>query len=172
MELKGATFLYTLATLMITFAGFAALLLIVRQAAGAKLSALDRFLTSTTIGHSLVLTGGALLPMLLDLYGLPDALVWKVAALVFGLPMLLLLLTYPHRRVVATGSPPPPFVLAMFVVAGSLVLIAMMIDVLGNFGHGAAVYVTAVTVNFFLLAAAFVIAIEVVLRQPVSPGPK
>ena len=36
MEVKGATFLYTLATLMITFAGFSALLLAVRPAAGAN----------------------------------------------------------------------------------------------------------------------------------------
>ena len=36
MEVKGATFLYTLAGLMITFAGFSSLLLILRQAAGAK----------------------------------------------------------------------------------------------------------------------------------------
>jgi len=34
MEIKGATFLYTLATLMITFAGFSALLFVIRQAAG------------------------------------------------------------------------------------------------------------------------------------------
>lgn len=43
MELKGASYLYTLATLMVTFAGFAALLLIIRQGAGAQISALDRF---------------------------------------------------------------------------------------------------------------------------------
>src|SRR6185437_11276110 len=142
MEIAGATFLYTLATLMITFAGFAALLLIIRQAAGAKLSALDRFLTRTTVGHSLVLTGGALLPMLLGLYGLGDVLVWKASALIFGLSMLFLLLTYPRRRTTATGSPPPPLILAGMVVAGSLVLIAIMVDVLGNFGHAAAAYVT------------------------------
>jgi|GEM_PF-6857457 len=34
MEIKGATFLYTLAALMITFAGFSALLFVIRQAAG------------------------------------------------------------------------------------------------------------------------------------------
>jgi hypothetical protein len=41
MEIKGATLLYTLAGLMITFAGFSALLLFIRPAAGAKLSLLD-----------------------------------------------------------------------------------------------------------------------------------
>lgn len=31
MEIKGATFLYTLAALMVTFAGFSALLFVIRQ---------------------------------------------------------------------------------------------------------------------------------------------
>jgi len=43
MEDKAATFLYSLAGLMITFAGFSALLLALRPAAGAKLSLLDRY---------------------------------------------------------------------------------------------------------------------------------
>jgi hypothetical protein len=42
MEFKGETFLYTLAGLMITFAGFSTLLLALRPAAGVKLSLLDR----------------------------------------------------------------------------------------------------------------------------------
>jgi hypothetical protein len=51
MELKGASLLYTLATATVTFAGFSALLLIIRQSAGARLSSLDRFLTRTVFGH-------------------------------------------------------------------------------------------------------------------------
>ena len=37
MEVKGAALLYTLATLAVTFAGFAALLVIIRQSAGSAL---------------------------------------------------------------------------------------------------------------------------------------
>jgi len=44
MEVKGAAVLYTIATIAVTFAGSAALLLIVRQSAGGALSALDRLL--------------------------------------------------------------------------------------------------------------------------------
>ena len=49
MEVKGATLLYTLAGLMITFAGFSAVLLAVRPAAGARSSLLDRYLSKTVI---------------------------------------------------------------------------------------------------------------------------
>ena len=58
MEFKGASYLYTLASLMVTFAGFSALLLAIRQSAGARLSSLDRFLAETTVGHATMLTGG------------------------------------------------------------------------------------------------------------------
>ncbi|HXM02052.1 MAG TPA: hypothetical protein VN939_05585 [Chthoniobacterales bacterium] len=72
MEIKGATLLYTLAGLMITFAGFSALLLAVRPLAGAKLSLLDRYLAKTVMTHIFVLTAGALLPALLALYDVQE----------------------------------------------------------------------------------------------------
>ena len=56
MELKGATLLYTLAGLMITFAGFSALLLTLRPAAGARLSLLDS-ITALTIDFFTVMFG-------------------------------------------------------------------------------------------------------------------
>jgi hypothetical protein len=94
MEVKGATLLYTLATLAVTFAGFASLLLIIRQSVGATLSALDRFLARTIVGHFFWLAAGGIFPSVFGLYDLADALVWKASALLFGLPMLALLLTY------------------------------------------------------------------------------
>jgi hypothetical protein len=172
VELTGASLLYTLATLMVTFAGFSALLLIVRQAAGAGLSSLDRFLTRTVVGHLFVLSAGALLPALLGLYELPDAWIWKASAVIFGLPYLVLLLTFPHRRRAATGKPTPQIVLATFVGLGSISLIAMVGYVLGGFAYKAAAYATALTVNFFALAFAFVIALEVILREPTDDKSK
>ena len=98
MDVKGAALLYTMAGLMVTFAGFSAILLSVRQAAGARLSVLDRYLARTVFVHLFALTAAALLPPLLSLYDIPESAVWKIAAAIFGLPMLLLLLTYPQRR--------------------------------------------------------------------------
>jgi hypothetical protein len=50
---------------MVTFAGFSALLFVIRQAAGAKLSLLDRFIAKTVMTYIFVLTAAALLPELL-----------------------------------------------------------------------------------------------------------
>jgi hypothetical protein len=73
MEIKGATLLYTLAGLMITFAGFSALLFVLRQAAGARLSLLDRYIAKTVMTYIFVLAAAALLPPLFALYNIQES---------------------------------------------------------------------------------------------------
>ena len=79
MEVKGATLLYTLAGLMITFAGFSSLLLVLRQAAGAKVSLLDRYLARTVMTYVFVLAAAALLPALLALYDIREDWIWRIS---------------------------------------------------------------------------------------------
>ena len=165
MEVKGAALLYTLATLAITFAGFAALLLIIRQSAGGALSPLDRFFARTVVGHFFWLAAGAIFPPLLALYELPDAAVWKASALLFGLPMLALLLSFPHRRRAATGNPVPLRILIVMVVVGALSVAAMMALVLTGFPHPEAAFATAIFVNLLTHVFAFITALEVILMQ-------
>src|SRR5208282_618206 len=92
---------------------------------------------------------------------------WKASALIFGLPLLALLLTYPRRR--RRHLPPAPlYLLVILVGLGCASLVAMIIYMFGNFGHEheAAVYITALTTNFFTLAFSFVFALEFTLHQP------
>jgi len=168
VEIKGAVLLYTLAGLMVTFAGFSALLLAIRQAAGARLSLLDRYLAKTVLIHLFVLTAAALLPPLLALYDISERWIWRDSAVLFALPMLSLLLTYPQRRRKVVGKAPPPAVFAVFVIFGSAVIVAMLVYVLGGFQYSAAAYITALAVNFFTLAFAFVTALDVIMRQPLD----
>lgn len=165
MEVKGAALLYTLATLSVTFAGFAALLLILRQSAGGTLSALDRFLARTIVGHYFWLSAGSVFPAVFALYDLPEWVVWKAAALLFGLPMLAILLTFQHRRIAATGKAAPTRIVIVFIGIGSLSLVAMIGYVFGNFAHPAAAYASAITVNFITHCYAVVTALEVILSQ-------
>jgi hypothetical protein len=166
MEVKGATFLYTLAGLMITFAGFSALLLGLRQAAGARLSLLDRYLAKTVMTYIFVLTAAALLPALLALYDVPEKLIWRVSAVLFALPMLTLQITYPRRRRTVIGQGPPPAILAVFVVFGSAVTLAMLGYVLADLRYSAAAYITALTIDFFTVIFGFVTALDVIMQQP------
>jgi hypothetical protein len=168
MEIKGATFLYTLAGLMITFAGFSALLLALRPAAGAKLSLLDRYLAKTVMTHIFVLTAGALLPSLLALYDIQEKWIWRGSAVIFAVPMLSLQITYPRRRRKVVGSGPPPAVFAVFVVLGAAVTLAMLAYVLSCLQYSAAAYITALTIDFFTTIFGFLIALDVIMQQPME----
>src|SRR5271154_5270158 len=126
MEFKGATLLYALAGLMITFAGFSVLLLPLRPAAGARLSLLDRYLAKTVMTYIFVLTAAALLPALLALYDIQEKWIWRGSAVLFALPMLSLQVTYPRRRRRVVSEGPPPAIFAVFVVLGSAVTLAML----------------------------------------------
>ena len=138
MEVKGATLLYTLAGLMITFAGFSALLLAVRPASGAKLSLLDRYLAKTVMTHIFVLTAAALLPPLIALYDVPEKLIWRSSGVLFALPMLSLQVTYPRRRRKVVGKGPPPAIFAIFVVLGSAVTLALLVYTFVSLQYSAA----------------------------------
>jgi hypothetical protein len=168
MEVKGATLLYTLAGLMITFSGFSALLLILRPAAGVKWSMLDKYLARTVMTYIFVLTGGALLPPLFALYDIQETWNWRVSAVLFALPMLFLQVTYPRRRRKAIGSDPPPAIFAVFVVLGAAVTLAMLCYVLAGLQYSAAAYITALTVDFFTVIFGFVIALDMIMEQPME----
>jgi len=168
MDVKGAAFLHTLAGLTVTFAGLTALLLILRQAAGATASALDRYIAKTVMTYMFVLTAGALLPPLLALYDFPDAWIWRGSGALFGLPMLALQATYPMRRRKAVGSGPPPTILAVFVVLGSAATLAMLGAMAAGLPYGAAVYMTALTIDFFTVIFGFVAALDIIMLQPIE----
>ena len=168
MEVKNATLLYTLAGLMITFAGFSSLLLILRPAAGAKLSLLDRYLAKTVMTYIFVLTAGALLPALLALYDIREEWIWRGSGVLFALPMLSLQVTYPRRRRKAVGKGPPLAIFAVFVVFGSAVTLAMLGYISVGLPYSAAVYITALTIDFFTVIFGYLAALDIVMQQPME----
>jgi hypothetical protein len=172
MEVKGAALLYTLATLAVTLAGFAAILLVLRQAAGGALNALDRFIAKTIVGHLFMVMGGALVPPMLAGFGLPDAWVWKSSALAFGLPMLAILLTYQRRRIATTGQAAPRVIVVVMMALGSASIAAMIGCIFAGLPHPEAAYISAVGINFLTHACSFVVALEVILGQSDDVPPK
>ncbi len=166
MEVKGAALLYTLAGVMITFAGFSTLLLILRPATGARLSLLDRYLAKTVMTHIFVLTAAALLPAILALYDMKETSIWRVSSVLFALPMLSLQLTYPYRRRKAVGKPPPRAILAVLVVLGAVATLAMLVYVLAGLRYSAGAYITAIAIDFFTVVFGFLVALELIIQQP------
>ena len=166
MEFEGATYLYTLATLMITFAGFSALLFVIRQAVGAKLSLLDRFIVRNIMTYVFVLTAAALLPELLALFRVDTGEIWWISGILFALFMLPLQVTYSGRRRKLVGEGAPLPILVVFVVLGSLTTFAMLVYILVDVRHPAAVYISALTVDFFAVIYGFVNALDIIMQQP------
>ena len=167
MEVKGAALLYTLAGLMITFAGFSSLLLVLRQAAGARVSLLDRYLAKTVMTYIFVLTAGALLPAVFALYGIQEMWVWRISGVLFAVPMLCLQVTYPRRRRKAVGIGPPPQY-----SRSSLCSVRRRhwrcLATLVGFEYSAAGYITALTIDFFTVIFGFVAALDIILLQPLE----
>ena len=168
MEVKGATLLYTLAGLMITFAGFSALLLTLRPAAGAKWSLLDKYLARTVMTHVFVLTAGALLPPLLALYDASESCIWRGSALLFALPMLFIQVSYPYRRRKVVGTAPPLPIRAVFVVLGAVATLAMLVYVLKDLHYAPAAYITALVIDFFSVVFGFTVALDMIMQQPME----
>jgi hypothetical protein len=82
--------------------------------------------------------------------------------------MLSLQMTYPRRRRKVVGGGPPPAIFAVFVVFGSAVTLAMLGYVLVGIQYGAAAYITALTIDFFTVAFAFLTALDVIMQQPME----
>src|SRR3979490_2093793 len=101
------TYLYTLASLSVTFVGFSALVIILRQTMGGEMSKLDILITRIFIQLGFIVAAGAMLPALLLLFALPQPLVWRLSSLVAAVPSFLSAPPDPRRRPAASGLPTP-----------------------------------------------------------------
>ena len=88
--------------------------------------------------------------------------------MLFAIPMLSLQLTYPRRRRQVVGEGPPPAIFAVFVVFGSAVTLAMLGYVSAGLLYSAAAYITALTIDFFTVIFGFVVALDVIMQQPLE----
>jgi hypothetical protein len=107
MELAGAAYLYTVAVIATTFAGFAGLTVIFRQILGGQLTRLDSFVVRVFIQLGFMATAGSLLPPLLSLFELPPSAVWRTSSIVMAVLLGLWAFSYPHRRRSASPTPAP-----------------------------------------------------------------
>jgi TRAP-type mannitol/chloroaromatic compound transport system permease small subunit len=82
--------------------------------------------------------------------------------------MLSLQVTYPRRRRKVSGEAPPPAIFAVFVVLGAAVTLAMLGYVLVGLQYSAAAYITALTIDFFTVVFGFMIALDVIMQQPME----
>jgi hypothetical protein len=110
MESPETSYLYTMAILGMTFMGFAAIVMLLRQTLGGHVRAFDILFARVYMEFAVIVIMGAMLPPLLMLWELPTGAVWRLSSGLVGLPLLGIALSYPARRRATTGEPTPRYV--------------------------------------------------------------
>jgi hypothetical protein len=138
-------YLYTIATVGMTFAGLSVLTMILRQILGGRMTKFDSFVARMWVQLGFITTFGSILPPLLILFGPPAPIVWRISSGVMAVILGSWALTFPRRRHAVNPTRLPLqvviFLLAMNIAA--LALAANAIVVPGELLAG--VYAAAVT---------------------------
>jgi len=88
----------TIATISVTFVGFSSIVVVFRQVQGSSLDQNHVFLVRFFIEMGLIVTGFALLPLLLGVWGIPAGLIWGYSSAAFALGHLAYIVTLFRRR--------------------------------------------------------------------------
>jgi hypothetical protein len=131
MDLVGSSYLYTLATISITFVGFSTIAIAFLQATGGTLSDYHIALVRLFLSYGLAATGLALLPPLLRLLGVPEELIWRYSSgLLALLDIAFLVIGIVGRRRVARG--PTPFAVLVNFAITIVVVVLQVLNVAGT----------------------------------------
>jgi hypothetical protein len=138
-------YLYTIATVGMTFAGLSVLTMILRQMLGGRITKWDSWVTRTWIELGFMTTFGSILPPLLVLFAAPAPIAWRISSGVMAVILGSWALTFPRRRqaVNPTRLPLQVVIYAVAMDIAALALAANAIVVPGEVLAG--VYAAAVT---------------------------
>jgi hypothetical protein len=145
VDVDASGYLYTIATVGMTFAGLSVLTMILRQILGGRMTKFDSFVTRTWVQLGFMATFGAILPPLLMLFGAPVSLAWRISSAVMAVILGSWALTFPRRRH-AVNSTRLPLQVVIFTLAMDIAAVALAANVVVAPGALlAAVYAAAVT---------------------------
>ena len=131
MEAPGTTYLYTLATLAMTFAGFCAIVIVLRQAIGEKLSGFHVVLTKLYLEAGLGTTAFCMLPPLLASCGVPSPAIWRASSGVIAVAIMSYGWAYPRRRQLKTSDALPVRRWLVIVIGSAAVVLGLLGNVVG-----------------------------------------
>jgi len=165
MELPESGYLYALATISITYAGFAALAIILRQTIGGKPSGLDTFFIRNVLVRSFMIASFSMLPPLLATFKLPQSVIWCASSTVAAILQCLFILIWFSRRRRVTDRALPRLSLAnvffQLLTASFLLLNAAGIV----FEPSAGPFVAGVSAFMLSAAIAYMIALGTLLEE-------
>jgi hypothetical protein len=170
MELPGAGYFYTLAQVGITFAGFAAILMTLREMRGAGMSKFHLWVARSYVQSGLVTAMNALLSPLLFGLGLSQRMTWQAASAIIALQSIVLLLLAPGQWKAASGRPLQTRVKVQ-IGLGLLINAALLANVAGwPFEPTGGLVMLAVSWNLFAFFAQFAESIRFFFEEEESGG--
>jgi hypothetical protein len=138
-------YLYTIATVGMTFAGLSVLTMILRQMLGGRITKWDSWVTRTWVELGFMTTFGSILPPLLIVFGAPTPARWRISSGVMAVILGSWALTFPRRRQ-AVNPTRLPFQVVIYALAMDLAALALAANVIVVPGELlAGVYAAAVT---------------------------
>jgi hypothetical protein len=167
MEAPGATYLYALATLAMTFVGFCAIVIVLRQTIGKELSGFHVLLTRLYIEAGFATTAFCMLPPLLAWSGVPLPAVWRASSATIVLVMLLYGWAYPRRRRVKTPDRLPLRRWLTIAIGSVVVTLGLLANIAGfPYEPGVGPIAIAATWTLGCGAVIFVLAIDAFWELP------
>jgi hypothetical protein len=138
-------YLYTIATVGVTFAGMSVLTMILRQMLGGQMTKFDCFVTRTWVQLGFMTTFGSVLPPLLILSGAPAPIAWRIPSGIMAAILGCWALTFPRRRP-AVNPKRLPLQVVIFLLAMDIAALALAANATVVPGERlAGVYAAAVT---------------------------
>lgn len=157
MELPHEAYFYALATVGITFAGFATILMALREGRGGGrgMSRFHLWVAKSYIQSGLVTAISSMLPPLLFAFGMNETLTWRASSLAIGLPALGMLMAAPGQWRAVTDLPIRPR-LWVQIALGIVINGLLLFNAAGwPFAPAAAPVMLAVSWNLFGFFAQF-----------------
>jgi hypothetical protein len=123
VNMDASSYLYTIATLSMTFAGLSVLTMILRQMLGGQITKFDSFVTRTWIQLGFMTAFASILLPLLVLCETPTTMAWRASSGAMAVILGWWALAFPRRRGAATKTPLPRHVV-VFCVAMDVTALA------------------------------------------------
>jgi hypothetical protein len=131
VELPGSSYLYTLATLAMTFAGFCAIVIVLRQTIGKEIAGFHLVLMRLYLESGLWAAAFAMLPPLLVICGVSVAMSCRVSSIFTAIAMLWYGATYVKRRRAMMDEPLPLARWVPIVTISAMVIAALIANAAG-----------------------------------------
>ncbi len=167
MELAGSPYLFNLSLVAMTFAAVSALVMLIRQTMGGKLSNFDIFLITLYVSLGFAAGINAILPPLIALLHMPEALTWMVASLSAAVIQAMTILRVQLERSKAAPVALPPMVFVAYSIHWAAVVL-FLVNALLPALQGAGLHAIAVTLSLCMAMWTFVRRISLLLGE--KPG--